>query len=69
VTPALGLSFQSLATPFAISGVPLARDGALVEAGSDLRINRQTTLGLYYNGYLSNRAQDHAVKGKLSVAF
>ena len=69
VTPGIGLTFQSVIAPFAITGVPLARDGALVEAGADLRINPRTTLGIYYNGYLATRTQDHAVRGKFSVAF
>ena len=69
VTPGIGLTFQSVAAPFAITGVPLARDGALVEAGADLRINRWTSFGLYYNGFLAGSAQDHAVRGKFSMAF
>jgi outer membrane autotransporter protein len=69
VTPDIGLTFQSVAAPFAITGVPLARDGALVEAGADLRINPWTSFGLYYNGFLAGDARDHAVRGKFSMAF
>jgi outer membrane autotransporter protein len=62
VTPAAALAFQSTGTAFAISGVPLARDAALVEAGFDLRVTPQMKLGASYTGELAGHLQDHAVK-------
>lgn len=38
VTNDLGLAFASTGTGFMISGVPIARDSALLTAGVDLRI-------------------------------
>jgi Autotransporter beta-domain len=38
IAPAAVLAFQSTGAGFAITGVPLARDAALIEAGLDLRV-------------------------------
>ena len=62
VTPAASLAFASGSLGFGITGVPLARDSALLEAGADLRINASATLGISYLGQLN--ARDHAIKGK-----
>jgi outer membrane autotransporter protein len=69
VTPGATLAFQSLGTAFSISGVPLARDAALVESGVDLNINPSVTIGVSYVGQLSDRVNDHSVKGNLSWRF
>ena len=65
VTPAAALAFESTGANTVITGVPLARDSALVEAGADLRINRQATLGVFYSGELAGSAQDHSINGRL----
>ena len=64
VTPAASLAFASGSLGFGITGVPLARDSAILEAGADLRINARATLGISYLGQLAGNAQDHAIKGK-----
>ncbi|MFH0295770.1 autotransporter domain-containing protein [Bradyrhizobium sp. 31Argb] len=69
VTPGAALAFQSLGSAFSISGVPLARDAALVESGVDLNINPSVTIGVSYLGQLSDRVNDHSVKGNLSWRF
>jgi outer membrane autotransporter protein len=69
VTPGATLAFQSLGTAFSISGVPLARDAALVESGVDLSINPNVTIGVSYMGQLSDSVNDHSVKGNLSWRF
>ncbi|RDJ19669.1 autotransporter outer membrane beta-barrel domain-containing protein, partial [Bosea caraganae] len=48
---------------------PVARNAALVEAGLDLAISRNATLGLSYAGQLASDVQDHAFKGVLAVRF
>jgi outer membrane autotransporter protein len=63
VTPTAALAFQSNGLGFAVAGVPVARDAALVEGGFDLRITPQAKFGLYYSGELATGAHDHAVKG------
>ncbi|WP_027579819.1 autotransporter domain-containing protein [Bradyrhizobium sp. Ai1a-2] len=69
VTPGAALAFQSLGSAFSISGVPLARDAALVESGVDLNINPSVTIGVSYVGQLSDRVNDHSVKGNMSWRF
>ena len=69
VVPAASLAFQSGGTPFGITGVPLARDAALVEAGLDLQVTAQAKIGVFYVGQLANRAQDNAVKGTFTWRF
>ncbi len=68
VDPKTTLAFAG-GSPFTISGLPIARDGALVEAGLDLAIGRSATLGVAYTGQLAQDTQDHAFKGVLAVRF
>jgi len=70
VTPAAALAFQlAPAVPFVIAGVPIARDSLLAEAGLDLAIGRNATLGVSYVGQIASNVQDHAAKGKFSWRF
>ena len=55
--------------PFVIAGAPIARDSLLSEAGLDLAIGRNATLGVSYVGQLAHNVQDHAAKGKFSWKF
>ena len=54
---------------FSVSGVPLARDAALVDAGIDLRISARAKAGLSYFGQLAGGAHDNAVTGSFTWAF
>jgi subtilase-type serine protease len=69
VTPADTLAFQSAGVPFVIAGVPIARDSALAEAGLDLAIGRNATIGVSYVGQLARNVHDHAAKGKFTWKF
>jgi outer membrane autotransporter protein len=69
VVPAASLAFAAGGTPFTISGVPIARDAAFVEAGFDMRIAPRVTLGIAYAGELATNAQDHSVKGTFMWKF
>ena len=69
VTPSALLTFQSTSATFGILGVPIARDAALVEAGSDLQLGPQTKVGVAYFGQLANNARDHSVKANFSWRF
>jgi outer membrane autotransporter protein len=62
--PRASLAFLGTGTGFTIAGVPIARDSALVDAGFDLAVTANATLGLSYVGQLADGAQDHAVRGK-----
>ncbi len=67
-TEALGLTALSGGS-FSVSGVPLARDAALVDAGVDLRISERAKAGLSYFGQLAGSAHDNAVTGSFSWSF
>jgi outer membrane autotransporter protein len=70
VTPSALLAFQlAPASPFAISGVPIARDALLAEAGLDLGLNSHATIGVSYVGQIADNVQDHAAKGKFAWKF
>jgi outer membrane autotransporter protein len=69
VTPTAALAFRSTGAAFGIWGVPIARDAALVEAGSDLHLSLQTKLGIFYVGQLATNAQDHSVMGNFTWRF
>jgi outer membrane autotransporter protein len=69
VTPTAALAFKTAGIPFTIAGAPIARDSALVDAGFDLDVGWQATIGLAYVGVLANSAHDHSVKGNFSWKF
>ena len=63
------LAFLSTGAGFSVSGAPLARDVAVVEAGLDWAISPAAHLGVFYTGTIGSDARDHAVKGKLTWSF
>ena len=69
VTPLSALAFQNAGVPFVIAGVPIARDSVLGEAGLDLAIGRNATVGVSYVGQAARTVHDHAAKGKFSWKF
>ncbi|WP_212321299.1 autotransporter domain-containing protein [Achromobacter sp. Marseille-Q0513] len=54
---------------YTVAGVPIARNTALVEAGMDLTLSRQASLGLAYNGQLASGTRQHGVKASLAIRF
>lgn len=54
---------------FLVAGTPISRDALVAEAGLDVRVARDTTLGVAYTGQVGERAQDHAVKGNFTYRF
>ena len=68
VDPKTTLAFAG-SNPFAIAGLPIARDAALVEAGLDLALGRNVSLGASYAAQLASDTQDHAFKANLAVRF
>jgi outer membrane autotransporter protein len=69
IAPTAALAFQNTGAGFSITGVPLARDAALVETAIDLRVSPQAKFGLSYTGQLAGKLQDHAVKGNFTWNF
>lgn len=56
-------------SPFTVSGVPLARNAAMLDAGFALAIAPGINLGLSYRGQLGNSIQDHGLDASLSIRF
>ncbi|TIS49354.1 MAG: autotransporter domain-containing protein [Mesorhizobium sp.] len=54
---------------FAIEGVPIARDVAVVEAAIDLNLTDDAVFGVTYSGQLASGAQDHAFGARVGVKF
>ncbi|WP_268968722.1 autotransporter outer membrane beta-barrel domain-containing protein [Tritonibacter mobilis] len=54
---------------FSIAGAPIARNSAVIEAGLDLDLTSDATLGLSYTGQIAAGAQDHGFKANLNVRF
>ncbi|MBB5041095.1 autotransporter domain-containing protein [Shinella fusca] len=56
-------------TRFTIAGVPVVRDAAVFQAGLDLAITSNTTLGASYNGQFSAGVAEQSFKANLNVRF
>ena len=69
VTPDALLALQGSTAAFTVSGVPLARDAALVEAGFDFLMTLQIAAGISCSGQLAEGMPDHSVKGNLPIKF
>ncbi|UDF32924.1 UNVERIFIED_ORG: autotransporter domain-containing protein (plasmid) [Roseateles sp. XES5] len=68
-TPSSSMRFASGGNAFAISGVPITRDAAVVEAGLDMTLTPSATLGITYSGQFGSGAVDQSFKGTLNVKF
>ncbi|MGD0533289.1 MAG: autotransporter outer membrane beta-barrel domain-containing protein [Methyloceanibacter sp.] len=69
LTPDAALAFLSTGTGFAVTGVPLAQNSALIDVGLDLNLRPTITLGVSYAGQFANDLQDNAVKGRFTWLF
>ena len=54
---------------FSIAGAPIARDSAVLEAGLDVDLSSEATLGLVYAGQIAAEAHDHGFRASLNVKF
>jgi outer membrane autotransporter protein len=69
VTPVSLLGFADGGTPFNVQGVPIARDSAVVEAGLDVRMFNNISVGLSYVGQTASHAQDNDFKANMIWKF
>lgn len=68
VTPELTQSYVGSA-PFTVTGVPIAEDAALVEAGLDLALSPAATLGVAYSGQFGDGTSQNGVNATIRVSF
>jgi outer membrane autotransporter protein len=68
ITPVSTASFIG-SDAFTVSGLPIAEDAALIEAGLDFKLTEDATLGISYNGQFASGAKQNGFNAKLSVSF
>ncbi|WP_310621428.1 autotransporter domain-containing protein [Flexibacterium corallicola] len=54
---------------FTVSGVPAGQDSAVLDAGISVMFSENVSLGLSYDGLLSNDVQDHSLQASLKAKF
>ena len=54
---------------FSVSGAPLDRDSLLVDAGLDLGLSANHTLGVGLTGEIGTDSQNHGVTGQWRMSF
>jgi outer membrane autotransporter protein len=69
ITPAQTFAFASTGIAFGISGVAIAQNSALIDAGLDIVIGPDATLGLSYAGQLAGNLQDNGIQGRINWRF
>ncbi|MBV9239567.1 MAG: autotransporter domain-containing protein, partial [Xanthobacteraceae bacterium] len=70
INPATALAFAGIpGSNFNVTGVPIARNAALIDVGADLRINPQAKVGLYYWGQQASTAHENGLRGTLTSMF
>ena len=70
LNPGAAIAFATIpGTNFGVTGVPIARNSALIDAGADLRISPQAKIGLYYTGQHANTAHENALRGNVTWYF
>lgn len=69
VTPVAALAFQSGGAAFALAGSPIARDAFVAEAGFDIALNNNASLGITWSGQFAERSYNNAIKGSFNWRF
>ncbi|OYX74784.1 MAG: hypothetical protein B7Y95_05335 [Rhizobiales bacterium 32-66-11] len=69
INPDIGLAFAGGGAPFTVSGAPIGRNAALVNAGLDFRATANMVLGISYGGQFSDQGMDNALNGRLAISF
>jgi uncharacterized protein with beta-barrel porin domain len=60
---------DELPRPFTLEGVPLAKNVAVLEAGVDMQLRPNLTLGASYSGQFGDGLEDHGFKASLNWTF
>ncbi|MDQ0304647.1 outer membrane autotransporter protein [Ancylobacter polymorphus] len=69
VTPSSTMQFAGGLTPFSVSGVPVAEDALLVEAGLSYALSPTAQIGATYAGQLAGDASQNAFTAQFSLKF
>lgn len=69
VTPSSTMQFAGGLTPFSVSGVPVAENALLVEAGLSYALSANAQIGATYAGQLSGDASQNAFTAQFSLKF
>ena len=67
--PLATMRFASGGNAFAIAGVPIARDAAVIEAGLDFTLSPAATLGISYDGQFGSGAAAQSVRANFNMRF
>lgn len=67
-TPVSTLALQG-GTQFGVAGVPLAQDAAVVDAGLDMSLSKNASLGVSYSAQFAGRSKSQSVQATLKVMF
>lgn len=69
MTPGASLAFAATGTEFGVTGVPLAEDSALLDAGLDVALSDRLSAGVSYSGQYADEIAGNAVKGRMTWLF
>jgi outer membrane autotransporter protein len=69
VTPGASLAFATTGLGFAIDGVPLAEDSALLDAGLNFAISERLSAGVSFTAQYAEKFSDNGVKGRFTWLF
>ncbi|WP_425104392.1 autotransporter domain-containing protein [Ancylobacter sp.] len=69
VTPSSTMQFAGGLTPFTVSGVPVAEDALLLEAGLSYALSANAQIGATYAGQLAGDASQNAFTAQFSLKF
>ncbi|WP_445657613.1 autotransporter domain-containing protein [Achromobacter sp. NCFB-sbj8-Ac1-l] len=67
--PAATMRFADGGDAYSVSGLPLARNTAVLEAGLDYAATSNTVVGLAYNGQAGSGLSDHGVRATFNLKF
>lgn len=69
ITPVAALAFQSGGSAFALAGSPIARNALVAEAGVDVAVAANATLGVSWTGQYAEQSQSNTFKGNFNWSF
>jgi len=67
-TPQMSMALAG-GSPYTVTGVPVAKNVAVVEAALDFNLSRNSKLSVSYGGQFGSGTRDHGVKATLNVRF